>query len=150
MNVQILSTFEKIRETFDAVFSCAALFAVPVIVIAPIGWYFDGGHRVSSSLHAAPSSTSHPSSELELSGDLAFDKEPLRVVYHLELVDSEGQGVKFPQVSSKGTPQFDNMILPVPPGLKPGSYQLVAKIRYTVNPITYVDKSIPVSYVQVR
>lgn len=150
MNTALIAWIAKTKEVADIVFTCSALFAVPVIVIAPIGWILDKPPSIRASFK---SHSDEASSYQELSGKTNIEtpeSKPLRTSYHMELIDSQGQALEYPQVDSKGTPQLDNVIVPIPTSLEPGTYRLVAKIKYTINPLKVIEEEVQVSTIMVQ
>lgn len=145
---QLLILGKKFKATADAVYALSALFVVPCIAVTPIVWWLEKPPQVRAHVKAR---TLFGGSVQELQGDIDFKEgQPLRVAYHLELVDFKGTVVKFPKVITRGTPRFDNMLVPIPATIKPGDYRLVAKVQYAVNPIKAVAKEIPVTTITVN
>lgn len=142
-----LALFMKIRETCDVAFTLGSLFAVPVLVIAPISWMLENPSHVRSSVRASTLSDGRP----QVSGGLQFATAPLRVRYNLELYDaSSGKTFSYPPVDTKGDPQFDNVILPIHPDVKAGSYELRARVHYAVNPIKSAEAIVQVASIKVE
>ena len=150
MNTALIAWLAKTKEVVDVVFTCSALFAVPVIVVAPIGWLLDKPPAIRASFK---SHSDEGASYQQVSGTTdieAQEAKPLRTSYHMELIDSQGQALAYPQVDSKGTPELDNVIVPIPSSLQPGAYRLVAKIKYTINPLKVVEEEVQVSTIMVQ
>jgi hypothetical protein len=142
-----LALWMKIRETCDVAFTLGSLFVVPVIVIAPINWMLENPAHVRSSVRASTLSDGRP----QVSGELQFTTTPLRVRYNLELYEiSSGRTFSYPTVDTKGDPQFDNVILPIHPNVKAGSYQLRARIQYAINPIKSAETVVQVASIKVE
>lgn len=145
---QLAILAKKFKVVMDGVYALSALFVVPCIAVTPILWWLEKPPEVRAHVTAR---TLLGGAIQELQGGLDFKEgQPLRVAYHLELVDRQGIVVKFPKVETRGTPRFDNMLLPIPSNVKPGDYRLVAKVRYAVNPIKAVAKEIPVTTITVN
>ncbi len=134
------------KATIDGIIAIGSLILVPVITVTPIVWLSEGHVRLKSNLR-----THQVDGQQQLSGDLRFDKTPLKVKYVLELVDpNSGDVVTFPAVETKGVPRFDNTLLPVPKSIRPGHYQLRARVHYVVNPLTTQDEVVEVSTLAVN
>lgn len=119
---------KKAWTTINSIFTVCSLVVVPAAVTVPIVWALqtDHGPRFNSKSKAGSA----------VSGELVFLEEPLKVVYHLELLDQDGKSVmNYPEKVTKGAPNFDNIMLSVPESLRPGEYRLVARVRYALNPI---------------
>jgi len=146
MNIETAVVWIKsYKSLWDGIFAISSLVVVPTIAVAPLAWVFEHPGSVHSSLHAFKTVGGH-----ELKGDLQFTQEPLKVRYHLELVNPvTGDIVAFPQVESSGTPRLDNVMLPIPKSVKPGEYQLRAQVHYVINPLKYVDQTVQVASIQV-
>jgi hypothetical protein len=145
---QLLILGKKFKTIADAVYALSALFVVPCVVVTPVLWCLQKPPEIRSHVQAR---TVLGGSMQELQGGIEFNEgQPLRVAYHLELIDRHGRIIKFPKVETRGTPRFDNMLIPIPATIKPGDYQLVAKVQYTVNPIKAVAKEIPVTTITVN
>lgn len=145
---QLLILAKKFKVLADAVYAVSALFVVPCIIVTPLVWWLEKPPEVRS--HFKVKSLLGGAMR-ELQGGIDFkDGQPLRVAYHLELIDFKGTVVKFPKVETRGTPKFDTMLIPIPATIHPGDYRLVAKVQYTVNPIKAVAQEIPVTTITVN
>lgn len=145
---QLLILGKKFKAVADGIYALSALFVVPCIVVTPFVWWLEKPPEVRAHVRAR---TLLGGAMQELQGNIDFrEGQPLRVAYHLELVDLKGTVVKFPKVETRGTPRFDNMLIPIPSTIKPGDYRLVAKVQYAINPIKAVAKEIPVTTITVN
>ena len=144
---QLLILSKKFKTLADAVYGISALFVVPCVAVTPVLWWLQKPPEVRS--HVSARSLGEGLQELQ--GDIDFNNgPPLRVAYHLELIDTKGEIIRFPRIETRGTPKFDNMLIPIPSTIKPGDYRLVAKVQYAVNPIKAVAKEIPVTTITVH
>lgn len=145
---QLLILGKKLKVVAEGLYAISALFVVPCVVVMPLVWWLEKPPEVRAHVQAR---TVLGGAMQELQGNIDFKEgQPLRVAYHLELVDLKGTVVKFPRVETRGTPSFDNMLIPIPATIQPGKYRLVAKVQYTVNPIKAVAKEIPVTTITVN
>jgi len=143
---QLLILGKKFKAVADGIYALSALFVVPCIIVMPVLWWLEKPSIVRAHVNARPL---HGGELQELSGGIDFQVKPLRVAYHLELVGDGGTVFQFPQVETKEPPKFDSLLLPIPSTVKPGSYRLVAKLQYAVNPIKSVSDEIKVTTVTV-
>lgn len=148
MNITaLIFAVKKAWATMNSVFTVLSLFAVPAIVTTPVVWLLQSNEapRFSSS------ASSKTSAQARVSGELVFPQEPLRVVYHLELLDDAGKAImNYPEKETRGSPSFDNVILSVPESLRPGEYRLVARVRYALNPIKGGSSTVQVASILVN
>ncbi len=145
MSPSLILWWKSAKLAADGLFTVASLFAVPAIVIAPMVWMSEHPGSMRSSLHVVS-----VGNQRALSGGLEFSEKPLKVVYHLELSNpSTGESYRYPQVDSRGVPQFDNVMLQVPGDAPKGEYQLKAAVHYVVNPLKAVDRVVEVAQIRI-
>jgi hypothetical protein len=141
----IVVWYKSVAATLNGLVAVSSLLVVPMLVVAPIAWLTEGHTHLRSNLR-----TSGVGEYQRLSGDLQFERAPLKVTYKMELVNPiSGEVVSFPTVETKGVPHFDNTLLPVPKSLKPGTYVLRANVHYVTNPLVAQNEVVEVSTIVV-
>lgn len=144
----LIISIKKAWIVANDLFTVCSLFAVPVLLTVPLVWVLEGdGGSVQSTKVMAKARVGE---KYSLSPDLRFTQTPMRVRYHLELVDETGRvAFVYPETVAHGTPQLDNMLFSVPSFIRPGDYRLIARISYAMNPVVGSERVVQIASVSV-